>query len=165
MTETQAPAQAMTLHWGVKQSFRGYVEATGGVIETDGGAERAADGEFVFGAAPGHGVSLDAKGRPDGHGAFVGEVRFEAHGGMLSVCLADPVLEISSSAAVLTVADSPARTRRLEIARLDLAAMTSGGQGEIVIPAILSPEGSQVLGDHYPAGTPLDPVRLKLAGR
>ncbi|MDP3855388.1 HtaA domain-containing protein [Phenylobacterium sp.] len=161
MTE---PQQA-TLNWGVKQSFRNYVEATGGVTEAGGGAERAPDGEFIFAAAPGDGLRLDADGKLEGHGTFLGEVRFEAHGGMLSVFLADPSLEISEAGAVLTVADSSARTRRVEIARLDLSAMTTGDAGEIVLPAALSMDGIQLLGDHYPLRTALDPVRLTLAER
>lgn len=157
---TQAVA---TLSWGVKQSFRNYVEATGGVTETDV-TVRALDGGFVFPAAPGEGLRLDADGRLAGHGVFLGEVRFEAHGGMLKVFLADPSLEISEAGAVLTVADSRARDRRVEIARLDLSAMTTGTAGEMVLPAALSMDGIQLLGDHYPLRTALDPVRLTLTG-
>lgn len=152
------------LSWGVKQSFRSYVEAAGGVIEAAGGAARTADGGFAFSPAPGGDLRLDANGKLEGHGTFTGEVKFEAHGGMLSVCLADPAVEIGASGAVLTAFDSSARTRRVEIARLDLAAMTSGDAGEIVIPAALAMDGIQVLGDHYPPMTALDPVRLTLAG-
>jgi len=153
------------LSWGVKQSFRTYVEATGGVIETRDGAERAEDGAFTFAAAPGGDLRLDADGKLAGQGSFLGEVRFEAHGGMLSVCLADPILEIGPSGGVVTVADSSARDYRLEVAQLDLGAMTTAESGEIVIPATVSMHGSQWLGDHYPPRTPLDPVRLILARR
>lgn len=156
MTASRQPS----LVWGVKQSFRSYVEAVGGVIEAQGGAERATDGAFVFAPAPDSGFSLDADGRPQGRGAFLGEVRFEGHGGMLSVFLADPAVEIGPAGAVLTVADSAARTRRLEIARLDLAAATTGEAGDLVIPTALTADGAQLLGDHYPPMTPVDPVRL-----
>ena len=152
-----------SLAWGVKQSFRNYVQATGGTIDTAAGAERAADGGFTFAPAPGGDrLTRDAEARPHGRGAFLGEIRFEAHGGMLSVCLADPAVEIGPLGAVLTVADGPARARRVAIATLDLAAATPGDDGEIVVPAALTLDGSQVLGDHYPAATPLDPVRLRL---
>lgn len=155
-------ANVTSLSWGVKQSFRNYVEGAGGVIEADGGAERAADGGFTFAAAPGEGLSLDAGGKPVGQGLFLGEARFDAHGGMLKVCLADPMVEIRETGAVITAFDSSARTHRVEIARLDLAAMSTGENGELVIPAALSMYGIQVLGDHYPLNTALDPVRLKL---
>lgn len=164
MAEARQSVQVKTLSWGVKQSFRNYVEATGGTIETGEGAERAADGVIVFAAAPDSGLSLDADGKLAGHGKFLGQVRFEAHGGMLSVFLADPVLEIGPSGATVTVADSEARTYRVEIARLDLAAMTSGAAGDLVIPTALTMDGSRLLGDHYPSTTVLDPVRLTLAG-
>lgn len=156
---------AATLTWGVKQSFRGYVEGAGGAIEVGQGAGRAADGAFTFAAAPGEGLTLGADGRPQGVGRFAGEVRFEAHGGMLSVFLADPSVEIGPSGAVVTVADSPERLSRLELAQLDLAAATTGADGEIVIPATLSRDGWRILGDHYPPMTPLDPVRLTLRRR
>ncbi|MDF2901403.1 MAG: cell wall anchor protein [Phenylobacterium sp.] len=154
------PVRLTTLSWGVKQSFRGYVEATGGVIETGAGAERDVDGGFIFVAAPGEGLTLGDDGRPQGQARFTGEVRFEAHGGMLKVCLADPILDIGPTGAALTAFDTPARTHRMEIAKLDLAAITQGDAGELVIPASLAMDGIQVLGDHYPLGAPLDPVRL-----
>jgi len=151
-----------TLTWGVKESFRNYVESAGGSIETGSGVERAEDGGFVFAAAPGQGLTLGADGKPEGIGRFVGELRFEAHGGMLKVFLADPVVEIRPEGAAITVADSPARDRRAELALLDLTAATRDG-GALVIPAKLSPDGWRVLGDHYPQMTPLDPVRLTLS--
>ena len=162
MAEAREPTRVAALGWGVKQSFRNYVEATGGTIETGGGAERAADGGFSFPAAAGEALRLDADGKPVGRGAFLGEVRFAAHGGMLSVRLADPAVELGPSGGVLSAADAAAGGRRVEIARLDLASMTSGDGGEIVIPAALTIDGSFVLGDHYPPMTPLDPVRLVL---
>ena len=155
------PTRVAALGWGVKQSFCNYVAATGGTIETGGGAERAADGGFSFPAAPGEALRLDADGKPVGRGAFVGEVRFAAHGGMLSVRLADPAVELGPSGGALSVAE--AGGRRVEIARLDLPAMTSGDGGELVIPAALTIDGSFVLGDHYPPMTPIDPVRLVLS--
>jgi hypothetical protein len=160
VTETQHPHQPATLTWGVKQSFRGYVEGAGGVIETGAGAERTADGGFSFAAAPGEGLRRDADGRLEGQAQFLGEVHFKAHGGMLSVFLIDPRVEITNGRAVLTVADHPARDRRLEAAELDLSGMTSGEGGEIELPAALMMFGCQWLGDHYPAKTALDPVRL-----
>jgi hypothetical protein len=165
MTDDRPPAPAASLEWGVKQSFRTYVEAAGGVIEAGGGAERGADGAFTFAGAPGGGLTLDANGRPEGQARFLGEVRFEAHGGLLSVFLADPIVEIGTSGAILTVADSPARTRRVELAQLDPAAITVGESGEIVIPAALAMDGIQLLGDHYSLMTALDPLRVRLARR
>lgn len=146
--------------WGVKHSFRGYVEAVGGVIQTAQGAERAEDGGFTFAAAPDSDLSLGPDGTLQGQGKYLGEVRFDAHGGMLKVHLSDLALEIGPKGLVITVADGP---RRVEIAHLDLAGMTPGGPGEVVLPAALSLDGCQLLGDHYPARTPLDPVRVRVS--
>ena len=164
MAEDQNLLAVSALHWGVKQSFRGYVAMMSGVTEVDGGVEVAADGGFTFAVALDSDLALDAAGALTGQGRFLGSVRFEAHGGMLKVFLADPALEISSTDAIVTVADGPHRTRRVAIARLDLAAMTRGDDGEAVIPATVTMEGCQLLGDHYPPGTVLDPVRVMLAG-
>jgi hypothetical protein len=164
MTE-QPSDKAATLSWGLKQSFRSYVEGAGGAIETGAGAQRAADGTFGFPAAAGEGLRLGADGKPEGVGKFSGEVKCEAHGGMLKVFLADPSVEIGPASAVLSVFDTPGRDRRVAMADLDLAAATIGEGGAWVIPAKLSRDGWQVLGDHYPPSTPLDPVRLTLAAR
>ena len=151
-----------TLEWGLKQSLRAYVEGAGGSIETGEGTTRAADGAFVFAAAAGDaGLTFGADGKPAGVGRFVGEVRCEAHGGMLKVFLADPAVEIGPEGGLLTVAESPGRDSRVALAVLDLEASRSE-EGALVIPAKVSRDGWRVLPDHYPMGTPLDPVRLRL---
>lgn len=152
------------LTWGVKQSFRAYVEGAGGTIEAAAGAARAADGGFTFAAAPDSTLTVDEGGQLAGRGLFLGEVQFTAHGGMLKVSLVDPILEITNAGALLTLADHPTRTWRLEAAKLDLAASTADPTGGLILPAALMMFGSQWLGDHYPAGAALDPVRLTVGG-
>ena len=152
---------AASLQWGVKQSFRNYVGMAGGTTEVGAGAQQTEDGAFVFAAVDGD-LALDAEGKLQGRGGFTGEVKFQAHGGMLSVFLADPAIEVDDKGAALTVADTAKRDYRVEVARLDLAAMTTEPSGEIVIPVGLSVEGSRLLGDHYAPRTELDPVRLRL---
>ena len=152
-----------TLSWGVKQSFRGYVEAAGGTVATTRGAERAPDGGFLFPEGPLSTLAQGADGRLRGAGRFQGEVSFSAHGGMLSVVLVDPWIEASEAGLILTVADSPAATRRLPFAKLDADAMTTDApttDGGLVLPAAITLDGMFLLGDHYPPGTVLDPVRL-----
>ena len=123
------PASGATLTWGVKQSFRNYVEGSGGTIEAGLGAERGDDGVFVFAGVPGKGLTRGADGKPQGKGVFSGEVRFQAHGGMLSVFMADPAIEIGEAGAFLTVADDPDRIRRVPLAKLDMAAAVKGVDG------------------------------------
>lgn len=152
--------QPAALAWGVKQSFRSYVEAVGGKIELAGKVERAADGGFVF-AREGDAAITLAGGRPQGQARFSGEVRFDAHGGMLKVAVAEPGVELGPDGGALTVADPWAPGKRMTIAKLDPAAAVTEA-GELVIPAVTTVDGMQLLGDHYPPGTQLDPVRLKL---
>ena len=164
MSDVQQPVLAAALGWGVKESFRGYVEAMGGTISLSGPVERGADGGFVFSPEAGAALTLGADGRPEGQARFCGEVRFDAHGGMLKVSVADPAVEIDAASANLTVADPWAPGRRMAIAKLELAAAVADG-GVLVIPAAATLDGMQLLGDHYPPGTALDPVRLRLAER
>ncbi len=147
-----------TLTWGVKQSFRNYVEMSGGTIAATAGAARAEDGALAFAAAPDSDLSIDGAAL-SGTGRFRGEVSFQAHGGMLSVSLFDPGVEAGADGPVLTVADTAARTRRVVFAKLDLAAATDAG-GALSIPATITLDGMFILGDHYPPGTALDPVGL-----
>jgi len=151
-----------TLRWGVKQSFCSYVRATGGVIDVSDGAALHDDGAFAFAASAGD-LVLDAEGRLSGAASFAGAVTFQTHGGALSVHLADPAIEISGASGVLTVADGPDRARRVAIAQLDVSGLARETSA-LTIPTKLSIDGIQVLGDHYPASTPLDPVQLILAG-
>jgi hypothetical protein len=158
---TASQQAVMALVWGVKQSFRAYVEAAGGTIDMGAGAARQADGAFVFPAARRARLALGADGKPRGRGDFAGDVRFEAHGGMLNVFLADPTVEITEAGGAITVADNEARAMRGGLAVLDLDAASREG-AEVVIPTKLSKDGWRVLGDHYPPMTPLDPVRLRV---
>jgi hypothetical protein len=80
---------------------------------------------------------------------------------MLNVFLADPAVEIGPAGAVITVADSPARDKRVELALLDLSAATVA-DGELVAPTKLSKDGWKIMGDHYLPSTPLDTLCLKL---
>ena len=149
------------LQWGVKQSFRGYVEAAGGTITVNGGAERTPDGGFTFPIDEAS-VTLGDDGKPTGRATFQGEVTFKAHGGMLSVFLAEPILEFSGDEAVLTVADTPSRKYRTEVARMDLSAINRDEAGLLILPTTLAMHGIQWLGDHYTLRTPLDPATLVL---
>ena len=148
----------VTLTWGVKQSFRGYVEMSGGTAATTDGAATAPDGAFTFETAPDSDLALDANGALRGTGRFRGRVSFQAHGGMLSVTLTDPWIEPTADGLVLSIAETP--TRRTAIARLDAGAASRAADGALEIAAAITLDGMMILGDHYPPGTPLDPVRL-----
>jgi len=76
------------LTWGVKASFRGYVEAAGGSITSTDGATRAEDGSFIFTAVPGGDLAIAPDCNATGATRFHGTVTFDAHGGMLKSTLA-----------------------------------------------------------------------------
>jgi hypothetical protein len=139
------------LGWGVKQSFRAYVEGSGGTIEAGDGAQRAADGTFAFDAAADSDLAVAEDGL-SGTGRFRGRLAFRAHGGLLSVTLVDPWVEAAGDGWVLSIAETP--TRRTAIAKL--GALEGGALG-----AVTTLDGMMILGDHYPPGTVLDPVRLE----
>lgn len=140
------------LEWGVKQSFRAYVEGSGGTIAATDGASRDAAGAFVFEAAADSDLVV-ADGALRGTGRFRGRVAFLAHGGLLSVTLTDPWLELADAGWVLSIAETP--TRRTAIAKVDVGGLAGGA-----LPTATTHEGMMILGDHYPPGTALDAVRL-----
>ena len=148
----------VSLQWGVKQSFRAYVAGAGGAIALSGGAVGSADEGFVFPATEGGDLTFDAEGRPSGTGRFAGEVSFVAHGGLLSVGFSDPWLEAGPERWALSVAD--ATGQRGVIANLDAAGAVVEADGSVTVPAAITLDGMMLIGDHYPPGTVLDPVRL-----
>ena len=146
------------LTWGVKESFRAYVEAAGGTISVRDGAIRDAEGSFVFTALPGGDLAIVDDGPPTGTLRFQGTVAFEAHGGMLRSTLAELGVEADQDGLVLTAAQAPGGTRRCTIARLGPVEATP--QGAIILGAVITLDGMFQIADNYPPGTPLDPVRL-----
>lgn len=94
------------LTWGVKASFRSYVEGAGGSIVLSDGATRAKDGTFVFEAVPGGDLTIAPDGRAAGTMRFQGTVAFEAHGGMLKATLTQLGLEVGTDGLVLTALET-----------------------------------------------------------
>lgn len=144
------------LIWGVKHSFRSYVEMSGGSATLVGEASLTEDGRYAFPLADGD-LSLDLDGRPAGGSRFAGGLAFEAHGGLLRVTLSEPGIDTTGEAVVLTVAEG---SRRTSFARLDVDAGVRQPDGSAEIPVRITLDGMMILGDHYPPGTLLDPVRL-----
>ena len=66
-----------TLTWGVKASFRSYVEAAGGSVKLSDGATRADDGSFVFTAVPGGNFAIESDGSASGEMRFQGTITFD----------------------------------------------------------------------------------------
>jgi len=144
--------------WGVKASFRAYVEAAGGTIGVSDGATRDADGAIVFTALPGGDLAIPADGPPTGSARFQGTVAFDAHGGMLRSTLAELAVEVQDDGLVLTAPQAPGSERRCAIARL--GPVEARADGAVILGAVITLDGMFQIADNYPPGTPLDPVRL-----
>jgi hypothetical protein len=146
------------LTWGVKASFRSYVEAAGGSINLSDGATRAEDGSFVFTAVPGGDLSIAPDGSVTGAMRFQGAVTFDAHGGMLKTTLAELGLEAGTDGLVLTALDAPLNQNRCPIAQLGPVEIVAGDA--ITIGAQITLDGMYQIADNYPPGTELDPLHL-----
>ena len=143
------------LTWGVKASFRNYVEAAEGTIEVSDGASRTEEGTFVFAAIPGSDLDISADGA-SGSMHFKGAVTFEAHGGMLKSTLTGLAVEASDEGLVISVVDMPVGQDRCAIATLEV--VESGEQ--VTFSSQITMDGMYQIADNSPPGTELDPVLL-----
>ncbi len=96
---------------------------------------------------------------PVGELAFTGGVAFSAHGGMLDVTLAEPVLAFDGKGALLTVADvaRPGSGTRAVIATLSGGPHAPTDETIAFLP-LLTEDGSALFGSVYPPGEALDPL-------
>ena len=147
-----------TLSWGVKASFRNYVEGVGGSISVSDGAIRTEDGTFVFNAIPGGDLVIQPDGSATGATRFQGTVTFDAHGGMLNATIAELGIEGDQEGILLTVLEAPMNQSRCAIAKLSLTNAPSDNTFDL--RAEITMEGMYQIADNYPPGTELDPVRL-----
>ncbi len=146
------------LTWGVKASFRGYVEAAGGSIAVSDGAERTEDGAIVFKAAPGGDLSIDSDGTATGSMRFEGSVTFNAHGGMLNSVLSEIGLEATDEGLVITVLEAPMNEGRCTIATV--GPIEVGDDNTVSAGTQITMDGMYQIADNYPPGTELDPLTL-----
>ncbi|MFJ8477063.1 HtaA domain-containing protein [Kitasatospora sp. NPDC094011] len=155
------------LDWGVKASFRNYIEgpaSQGGAVELTGGATRNADGTFHFGLASAtYDLSTHALSS-----SFTGGVHFTAHHGALDVALSDLRISTSGTSGTLT-ADTASKesmgateiTRRddVPLVTFTVARDTTGG---VPTAAKLTEQGAKAFAGFYQAGTDMDPLSLLL---
>ncbi len=168
------------LEWGVKTSFRTYIETpfVHGQIATADGATRAGD-VFEFPAVSGSfdgGTTVDAR--------FGGSVHFTGHdfgsGPVLNLKFSDLHVVVSGTAGTL-YADAtyagdinsgvvpPVLHEDVPVASLDLSAVTPVAAGTLGlrwsnVPATLTAEGVAAFAGFYAAGDALDPVSFTLSG-
>ena len=145
------------LTWGVKASFRGYVEAAGGAVNVSDGATRDDDGSFVFSAVPGGDLAIGSDGTATGSMRFEGTVNFNAHGGMLNSTLTELGLEVGANGGLVLTALA-LNQDRCEIAELTF--LESGSDGAVTLRSEITLDGMYQIADNYPPGTELDPLHL-----
>ncbi len=151
------------LTWGVKASFRGYVEAVEGSITLSDGATRSEDGAFIFAAEPGGDLTFASDGSATGAMRFQGTVTFDAHGGMLKSTLSELGLEVGDDGLVLTALEAPMNQGRCTIAKL--SSVEVGTDQAVTASVEITLDGMFQIADNYPPGTELDPLRLDVPGR
>lgn len=136
-----------SLVWGVKSSFRAYVRDAEGIIAGDAAGE---DGVGVF-------AQLAEAAEPGTDLRYTGSLRFDAHGGMLSVELTDPVVRLGEHPQLWATTESgilPVATLGPLPEPVDAGGLRTWQD----VPAALTPSAVSLLGGVYPAGTLLDTV-------
>lgn len=160
-TEAQPEVRA-GMSWGIKQSFNRYVDAMpDGQRAAGAGATEMPDGTFFFELSDAS--QFDPKA---GRGIirYQGDVRYQAHGGVLFVMIVDPWLEFYDDRAELTVIDGkhwPDREQRLVLATLEQSQQGGGlPAGWFSFEALLTPAGVELFNNVYGHGERVDPVRF-----
>ena len=162
-----------TMNWGVRDSFRKYIEAgvAKGSISTDEGATRSGT-TFQFPA-----VSSAVTGPSSGQFNFAGSVHFSGHNGSLELTLSNPILVVNDTNAELRVdystrkyvgagAVGPIEEGQKEVLAtitLDTAPDFSANQVTISGHTSLSSSGANIFAGFYEEGEPLDPISIDLS--
>ncbi|WP_270027033.1 HtaA domain-containing protein [Solirubrobacter phytolaccae] len=169
-----ALAQQITsgsLDWGVKASFRSYVEGSigHGTVTVGDGATKNADGTYRFPLRSG---SFTA-GENTTDVTLGGWVRFVAHDGSLDLTIKDPRVKFAAGGSTLVadVTSKPLSGGDLVVfddvllAELDLSAVTPTGTTVwSAVPTVLTGAGAPAFAGFYQPGQALDPLTLRYTG-
>lgn len=155
-----------TLSWGFKESFRAYIDG-----DIANGEWTTADGATY--ETPSFGWS-DGTGRYDpatGTGviAFTGSVHFTGHDGLLDTTIADPVIRLDGSSAVLLldVSGPTMQGEQIDQHDVEFVALSSvevvGGDAVRTLDAetMLTDDGA-IAFPNYAAGEAFDPVAVSM---
>jgi hypothetical protein len=141
----------LTLNWGVKRSLLEYVNDVDGEILIEAPAHQPESGLFSF---PVHSSETVGDSRVL---TFIGAVRITAHGGLMSIPINAPRLELSGQMGTLSVtSDSGASLLMVELRKSET---DDEDKGDLWV-ASLSPQGAPLFGGVYHAGTEMDSLRL-----
>lgn len=149
------PQRAPGLHWGIKDSFLDYVASTrDGQCIVGGGASPDPLGVFHFAPAP---LAASASHEQK----YTGEVRFEAHYGILSVRVADPWIIIKNGQGSLSVLDPSSARGKTRLKLVTFAVdteMIGRGLPWTATDVRLAAAGVPVFNDVYPELEPFAPL-------
>ena len=170
---THRAATAGTMDWGIRESFRKYVE-TGvakGSISTGGGATRSGSGfSFPLESAA---ISSSTSGQIN----FSGEVHFYGHNGALDMTLRNPIIVVNGTQAELRVDYASrkyegmdktggfreGRQEVLAAIALNQSPDFAAAQTTIAGSVSLTASGAEIFGGFYEAGEQLDPISIGLS--
>lgn len=155
---SELPVRLPTLSWGIRTSFMRYLHA----IEdfkmgaADGASINDSADEFSF---PGSTQTELANGGV--RLEFSGELRLQAHGGMLQVILMNPWLSFTPNGVELSVVDLMAwpdtsRRETIAVSPAEVAAVPLPREIELVLTAT----GAETFNNVYLEGTPMLPAKL-----
>ena len=159
-----------TLTWGVKESFRGYIDgsiANGSWSEKGNASYDTPNFSWKKGTG---GLDRDASTATV---AFTGSVNFTGHQGVLNLTLANPTLSIVDASTGYLLLDVKNTTmdgasvneKQVSFVKLDLSGVSLAPVDGVVtltaVPATLTAEGSAAFGT-YPEGEAFDAVTLSI---
>lgn len=152
------------LTWGVKRSFISYLtRLPDGAVSATGGANVVASSLFNFAPDSSDYNASTATGTM----RFSGDVRMAGHHGMMFVRLLDPWIEFREDQAelsVMTTNDDGSGLQRIALGTMPPAAPESVPGASIWqgVDVVLTPAGSELFNQQYPAGQEMDPVFIHI---
>ncbi|WP_438294154.1 HtaA domain-containing protein [Streptomyces sp. HUAS TT7] len=166
----QSKAVDGRLTWGLKESFRRYINSGGGIRAADGASRNGELFDFSFGKA-----DLDAKARTL-DAAFKGSVNFSYPAHQLDMTFSDLKVKATGDKGtlVLDVTTPKGKKDDIAFATLDLAKADYTAKSGVVrltaVPAAFTAEGAAAFandttGSMYKAGDAIDPLDLAFTVR
>lgn len=159
MAETTPSVKTEGLAWGVRASFRRYVQriARGDEIP-DGEVGLLPDGRFHF---PIGEVSTFDHESHDAMITFSGGVRFLGHAGFIDLRLGELSLRLDSGAGMLRTSS---RSGEHDLVEVRVADVSMGDEiTSLLLASRLAPGGEALFDGVYAAATPFDDLEIRVA--
>jgi hypothetical protein len=158
MPEPVRSVETTGLAWGVRSSFRRYVERVAlGAVIPDGGVGSLPDGRFYF---PVHEVRVLDREALDAQIAFSGGLRFLGHAGMIDLRLGELELAITGGEGTLRTS-SPGGAREL----VDVQVTQTSADDTLtalVLRSRLAAGAEELFDNVYAAATTFDDLEVRV---